>query len=116
MGAPLQSFYPPSLYGVPTSLYPYQQPAGTFPGAYGGGGGAGGGAGAAGGAGSTAGGNFYGEKGRACSFFTFPPTIYSHGTPLAWLAHGKAFVRCSPLALAHCFPLGRQQPDRVFVV
>ncbi|CAM9609627.1 unnamed protein product [Hapterophycus canaliculatus] len=66
MGAPLQSFYPPSLYGVP-SLYPYQQPAGTFPGAYGGGGGAGGGAGAAGGAGSTAGGNFYGQGGYARS-------------------------------------------------
>ncbi|CAN0159522.1 unnamed protein product [Ectocarpus sp. 6 AP-2014] len=61
MGAPLQSFYPPSLYGVPTSVYPYQQP-GAFPGPYGGG--AGGGAGGtAGGAGSTAGGNFYAGQG-----------------------------------------------------
>lgn len=60
MGAPLQSFYPPSLYGVPTSVYPYQQP-GAFPSPYGGGG-TGGAAGAAGAGGSTAGGNFYGEE------------------------------------------------------
>ena len=61
MGAPLQSFYPPSLYGVP-SVYPYQQP-GAFPGPYGGGGGTGGGAaGTAGAGGSTAGANFYGES------------------------------------------------------
>ncbi|CAB1119746.1 unnamed protein product [Ectocarpus sp. CCAP 1310/34] len=63
MGAPLQSFYPPSLYGVPPSVYPYQQP-GAFPGPYGGG--AGGGAGGtAGGAGSTAGGNFYAGEDRS---------------------------------------------------
>lgn len=62
MGAPLQSFYPPSVYGVPTSVYPYQQP-GAFPGPYGGGGTGGGAAGTAGAAGgSTAGGNFYGER------------------------------------------------------
>lgn len=63
MGAPLQSFYPPSLYGVPTSVYPFQQP-GAFPGPYAGGGGAGGGAAASAGAGagSTAAGNFYGER------------------------------------------------------
>ena len=61
MGAPLQSFYPPSLYGVPTSVYPYQQP-GAFPGGPYGGGGAGGAAGTAGASGSTAGGNFYGER------------------------------------------------------
>lgn len=59
MGAPLQSFYPPSVYGLPTSMYPFQQP-GAFPGAYPGSGGAGGG-GAAGGAGSAGGGNFFGE-------------------------------------------------------
>lgn len=66
MGAPLQSFYPPSLYGVPTSVYPYQQP-GAFPGGpYGGGGtGGGGAAGTAGAGGSTAAGNFYGEGVRA---------------------------------------------------
>lgn len=62
MGAPLQSFYPPSLYGVPASVYPYQQP-GTFPGPYGGGGTGGAAAAgtAAGAGGSAAGGNFYGE-------------------------------------------------------
>lgn len=62
MGAPLQSYYPPSLYGVPASVYPFQPQPG-FPGPYAGSGGAGG-AGAAGsasaGAGSTGGGNFYG--------------------------------------------------------
>lgn len=63
MGTPLQSFYPPSLYGVPTPVYPYQQP-GAFPAPYGGG--AGGGAGGtAGGAGSTAGGNFYAGEDRS---------------------------------------------------
>eukprot|EP00752_Nemacystus_decipiens_P006790 g6097.t2 len=66
MGAPLQSFYPPSLYGVPTSVYPYQQP-GAFPGPYGGGGTGGGAAGTAGAGGSTAGGNFYGQGGYARS-------------------------------------------------
>eukprot|EP00903_Cladosiphon_okamuranus_P010753 g10162.t2 len=66
MGAPLQSFYPPSVYGVPTSVYPYQQP-GAFPGPYGGGGAGGGAAGTAGAGGSTAGGNFYGQGGYARS-------------------------------------------------
>ena len=61
MGAPLQSFYPPSMYGLPASMYPFQQP-GAFPGAYPGSGGAGGGAaGSTGAAGSAAGGNFFGE-------------------------------------------------------
>lgn len=69
MGAPLQSFYPPSVYGLPTSMYPFQQP-GAFPGAYPGSGGAGGG-GAAGGAGSAGGGNFFGELFHH-SFFPVP--------------------------------------------
>ncbi|CAM9392909.1 unnamed protein product [Sphacelaria rigidula] len=68
MGAPLQSYYPPSLYGVPASMYPFPPQAG-FHGQYAGGGA--GGAGAAGsagaGAGSTAAGNFYGQGGYARS-------------------------------------------------
>ncbi|CAN0233129.1 unnamed protein product [Ascophyllum nodosum] len=67
MGAPLQSFYPPSMYGLPASMYPFQQP-GAFPGAYPGSGGAGGGAaGSTGAAGSAAGGNFFGQGAYARS-------------------------------------------------
>lgn len=82
MGGPIQSYYPPSLYGVPA--YSFQQPAG-FPGPYGGGGagaaGAAGGAGA--GAGSTAAANFYGASVVFSLWFFFwlpfylPPSLFS---------------------------------------
>lgn len=91
MGAPLQSFYPPSLYGVPTSVYPYQQP-GTFPGPYGGGGTGGGATGTAAAGGSTAGGNFYGESKRRESA---PEKSMVHSI----LGHARSlllFVLCQP--------------------
>lgn len=92
MGAPVHSFYPPSLYGVPASVYPYQQP-GAFPGPYaaGGGGAGGGAAGTAAAAGSTAG-NFYGETVRQ------PPCLYH----VCFVDHVDACDALQLCVLARC--------------
>lgn len=124
MGAPLQSFYPPSLYGVPTSVYPFQQP-GAFPGPYAGGGGAGAG-GAAGstgtGAGSAGGAPFYGELcvTKTALEQTISRSFHVFTTAVAWRESVRTSTATFPgLDGADCCYLCRKpirRPGRPFVI